>query len=208
MATTLTRWALIACSLGILLLEIPNLRADLDEIAYEVSWAAQEEVLFLTTAGGSTRRALQYRLFGDGRLVREIFDQNDRQKIYYSDETMIEPIEISEIFEKVVSSHLIDLTPKRFEEATQGKRALVTDGRSVILHCKFQSFVRDGEALPSPFEMRVVMENPSWVARKVPEMAEARALVVIEQQLDGYFPESSRQVFYRNNRASLPHADP
>lgn len=165
-----------------------------EQVSYEVSASPAEQILFYTMEGGFGVLAPQYRLFGDGRLVREILSVGAGRPVLLVHETQIGTQDIELLFQLIVSSGLVDLTPERLREAAGGTVPGLIDGRTHVVEPHFTMYKRPGEAALVPYSTRVRMPTPASVLQQLPELAGASAFVELLDALDGSFPKPASAV--------------
>jgi len=158
---------------------------------YRLSPEGDAEILHLAWHGGMRRYAVQYRLFGDGRLVREVVAQAQRDESLRADEVRLEEEDIRLLFEAMVRRGLPTATTERLLEATDGIRlSQPKDGATVILRLDFAAYETAGGAEAS-FRPQVVVPSPHTQARRFPEVRELDALVAVLDALDAYFSQTA-----------------
>lgn len=80
------------------------------------------------------------------------------------------------------------------------------DASTALLFVRFANYRRPGEDEIAPFEARIGMLAPYWVAEKRPDIAEATALATIVRALDDYFTQSMFDKL-KEVRANLPEGE-
>ncbi len=166
------------------------------EVVYRVSGNGRQEILFLGVSGGDYPFAPWYRLFGDGRLVREIVRSG--VAVVHSEEMELPPADVEQILRSVVNSRLAELTQQRVLSVAGGRQPGVEDGEEVALRVEFDSYQRRGEAVRAPFVTDVHLSSPALLADRFPDFTEAKAAVDLRTRLEGYFPEPFNQALLRS----------
>lgn len=159
--------------------------------SYRVSTSPSDEILNYSVSGGLGFLVPEYRLYGDGRLVREVIDQGNRESVT-REERQLSAEDVEVLFRLAVESRLAELTPNRLR-ATVGVTPLREDSTSVVLRLRFESYQRVGEPEIAPFEPQIIMETPSVVTRSFPQFREGQALVALTEALEAYFGQTSAQ---------------
>lgn len=163
---------------------------------YQLSTIPDEEILFLTSAGGTGPSVAQYHLYGDGRLVREIVHNKSERTPWRTDEVQLSNEDIELLFQLIVGSELPDLTDARARQKIGRPLLRMDDGSSLILQLHFDSYQRPGEPEAAPFSPRVSMHAPGLQARFFPQLGEAQALGTVRSALDDYFTEPASEVIH------------
>ncbi len=164
------------------------------EVSYRVSPEPTEEILAVSTPLGGTPFALQYHLYGDGRLVREITEAAGptRGKVMAQDEANLTPHDVEKIMKPLAASRLPELTPARLKERTKGqdRSSVATEGVTVQIRFRFERYESPSKSATTPFESTVSIYEPGYFAGVNPDFAEARAVSDIFGRLDTYLPRS------------------
>ena len=169
--------------------------------SYQVSSSPNEEILFLAIQGGSGPFAPQYRLYGDGRLIREIVEKRtDEPRM--SHEAQLLPEDIALLFQLAVDSGLPELDAASVRERIGRDPLTMSDGATVVLEMHFETYQKQGQSSETPFESRISMHAPKLQARHFPQLGEAQALVTLQEALDDYFSQSAAEVLYGKGRPS------
>jgi hypothetical protein len=171
-----------------------SLSIDLAGVAtYQLSTSPSEEILFLTTAGGTGPSLAQYHLYGDGRLVREIVYNRAERTPWKTDEVQLSSEDVELLFQLVVVS---DLTEDRIRQKIGRRPLRMSDGSTVVLQLRFDEYQRPGDAKAAPFAPRVSMHAPGLQVRFFPQLGEAKALGTLRTALDDYFTQPAAEVIY------------
>ena len=177
----------------------PAAGSEADEIAaYEYSTSAADEILFLFSTGGMGRLAPQYRLYGDGRLVREIVNQYDRQP-FKTSQVELAPADVAALLDLVVATHLpdLDLLDMRSALEALGDAARYReDGETLVLKLRFDSYERPDGTIEAPFKQRVSMVSPALKAELLPDLPEPAGLLSLREALDSYFAVSAAEAIF------------
>lgn len=166
------------------------------EVAYKTSGNGRQEILFLSVSGGGYPFAPSYRLFGDGRLVREIVRSG--AAVLHSEEVELPPAEVEQMVRSVVESRLAELTQTRALAAAGGRQPGVEDGEEIALRVEFDSYQRRGETARVPFVTDVHLSSPALLAERFPGFTEAKAAAELRSRLEAYFPEPFNQALLRS----------
>ena len=161
---------------------------DIEIVRCQLSPSPEVEVLYLGGYGGSSFYAAQYRLFGDGRLVREIVPQTKRVKPIRVDEVELAQDDLDLIVETIVRGRLAAATPENLQESLEGRRlANVEDASNMVLRVQFAA-CDSNAGLLEPFSAEVSIPAPTFQARRFPEVPEFQALLTVYSALEAYFP--------------------
>ena len=160
-----------------------------------MSTSPSEEILFLASQGGSGPYAPQYRLYGDGRLVREMVEKRTDEP-WKSHEVQLSPEDIGLLFQLVVDSGLPELSASVVRDRIGRDPLTMSDGATVVLELHFESYQKRDESAATRFDPRVSMHAPRLQARHFPELGEAQTLVTLQEALDEYFSQSATEVLY------------
>lgn len=162
---------------------------------YEVSTRHDQEILSLALYGGPAQLSAQYRLYGDGRLLRELVNQVDRQPVR-TDEARIEPPALASLMDEIVASDLPSLTRHRLQALTGHQELAIDDAVSVRLILHFISYHEPGEEIRAPYTSEVWLEAPEVWERLFPDVSEVRALNALARSLDAEFSESLHHLLH------------
>ena len=168
----------------------------LDLALFEISRKADVEILFSTTTGSTGPFIVQYRLYGDGRLVREILHNKSERTPFKIEEVYLLRDDIQLLFQLAVAADLPELTDERIQQRIGRPMLRMSDGSTVILELRFRTYQRPGESVGTAFSPRISMHAPGLQARFFPELAEAQALTTIRKALDDYFPRSASEMYW------------
>jgi len=163
---------------------------------YQLSSSSEEEVLFLTSAGGKGPHVAEYHLYGDGRLVREIVYNRSGRKPWKTDQVRLSSEDVELLFQLVVVSELPDLTEDRIRQKIGRRPLRMSDGSTVVLQLRFDEYQRPGDAKAAPFAPRVSMHAPGLQVRFFPQLGEAKALGTLRTALDDYFAQPAAEVIH------------
>ena len=170
------------------------------ETSFQFSTSATEEILSLGWHGGLGRLAPRYRLYGDGRLVREIVDKGGQRAVKRSDEVQLSLQDIDLLMRLCIESQLVELTPQRLHQAIGQEPLRMHDGGTAILRLRFISYQRAGKEEQAPFSSQIEMHAPQLQLRFFPEVREVQAMVALDEALDGYFSQSASEALYGRKR--------
>ena len=170
------------------------------ETSYHLSTRATEEILSFGWYGASGDFTPQYRLYGDGRLVREIVYAGNRKTVKRSDEVHLSLQDIDLLMRLCVESKLVELTPQRLRRAIGQEPLRMDDGGTALLRLRFMSYHRPGEKEQAPFSPQIEMHAPQLQLRFFPDVREVEAMVALNEALDGYFSQSASEVLYGRKR--------
>lgn len=170
------------------------------EATYQLSTSATEEILSLGWHGGLGRLAPRYRLYGDGRLVRDIVDKGGQKTVKRSDEVHLSLQDIDLLMRLCVESELVDLTPARLRKGLGRAPLQAEDGTTALLRLRFIRYRRAGEEEQAPFSPQIEMHAPKLQLRFFPEVREVQAMVALNEALDGYFSQSASEALYGRKR--------
>jgi hypothetical protein len=170
------------------------------ETSFQFSTSATEEILSLGWHGGLGRFAPRYRLYGDGRLVREIVDKGGQRALKRSDEVQLSLQDIDLLMRLCVDSELAELTPQRLRRGIGQEPLRADDGGTALLRLRFISYQRAGEEEQAPFSPQIEMHAPKLQLRFFSEVREIQAMVALDEALDGYFSQSATEVLYGRKR--------
>lgn len=166
-------------------------------LAYRVSADPTVEILALGSYGGLGFFAPQYRLFGDGRLVREIVHKGNRQPdTALTDEVLLDPSDIELLLDLVIAARLPEMTQDGLQEAMGRRPLTMADGLTFVLELRFENYQRGGRKGDKPFVVQVKLHAPTLQLKVVPQLAEAQGMLALLEALDGYFPRSAAKVLY------------
>jgi hypothetical protein len=153
------------------------------------------EILYLSSYGGMGSFAPQYRLFGDGRLVREMVDKAFRKpQPGMNHEVLLDPTDVELLMNLVVGARLPEMTPERLQQAFGRRPMKMHDGATYVLRLQFESY---GDRAPEePYVVEVKMHSPRLQARAFPDVPEVQGMNTLIEAIDGFFPESAGKVIY------------
>ena len=159
--------------------------------SYALSANGREEILFVGYYGGSAMDSHRYHLYGDGRLVREIFDQG-RDIVLRTDEVEIPQADIDRIFQPLVAARVPELSEDRVRQATGGIRGedLGVDLAAVRVRMSLASYQSSPSKAREPLQTDTWLNGPGLLAREFPDFAEAKAVADLGRQLDRHFPKT------------------
>jgi len=149
----------------------------------------REEVLFVGYYGGSAMVSHRYRLYGDGRLVREIFDQG-RDIVLGVDEVEISQADIDRIFQPLVAARVPELTKARLSQVTHNADEASSDAADVRVRMSFSSYQSSPSKAREPLQVDTSLKGPGLLAREFPDFAEAKAVAELGRELDRHFPKN------------------
>ena len=158
------------------------------DVTYRLSTNGREEILFVAFLGGGEPLTARYHLYGDGRLVRDLFDQG-RELVLRTDEVELPAAEMERLTRSLVEARLPGLTAERLRQAAGGRVPPVEDGGYVLVRFQFESYHQQGKALKARFAAAVSLPSPSSLASNHADFPEARAAAGLFPRLDGYFSE-------------------
>lgn len=200
-----TRYRVVHSSLGVCLLAALVLTGCGDEIGFRPALAStgqldisecrasnsgDVEVVYLGWYGGSSFHTAQYRLFGDGRLLREIVLKSERNKPLRIDEVKVAESDLRLIRKAIVRGHLTTMTPDRLQESMEGQELLYPeDGSTAQLRVRFAACNSNAGRI-EPFSTSISMPSPRIQAERFPQVREIQAFLTVVDALEAYFPES------------------
>jgi hypothetical protein len=158
---------------------------------YALSGNGREEILVVGYYGGSQPESRRYFLYGDGRLVREIFAQGT-DAVLHTDEVEIPQADIDTIFRPLVAARVPELTEDRARQATGGVRGedMGADLATVRVKMSFSSYQSSPSKAREPLQVDTSLHGPGLLARNFPDFAEAKAIADLGRELDRHFPKS------------------
>jgi len=162
------------------------------EVTYELSAAPEIELLSLYTSGGMSFYGPRYRLFGDGRLVREIRLKN-LDRTLASEEAYLGPDDVRLLVDLIVAAQLPEMTPASLRASLGHEPEPATDASTSVLELRFETYQSPGGELHAPFTPRVMMLAPMLQARFAPGAPEPQGFITLREALDGYFPTAASE---------------
>ncbi|MGB5752491.1 MAG: hypothetical protein WBN87_06495 [Thermoanaerobaculia bacterium] len=165
----------------------------LDIVECQVDRSPEAEVLYLTWEGGLGMHTPQYRLFGDGRLLREVVQKTKPNRPLLVDEVHLSQDDLDLIFEAIVRGRLAAMTHETLRDAMGDRRFRVPEDYPMVkLRVQFSSCGSSTGSLV-PYSNTVYLAGAEYLARKLPEVRELQALVTVIDALAAYFPESAAE---------------
>ena len=184
---------LVNTSLAVLLgiLGTPGLHATSQSgPPYEVARTQGAEVLRLGWYGGMRPLTARYRLFGDGRLLREVVRQADPTEAVRTDGVSLDEDDVTFLFDVVVHTGLATATSEELLEATDGVAlSHPLDGATAVLDVSIARY-ETPEGVESPFTRRIVIPSPDYQAKRFPQVRAFSGLLDLHTALDSYFPQT------------------
>lgn len=170
-------------------------RLDVEVVGCEFSTNPEEEVLSLRGYGGMSFETIQFRLFGDGRLLREIVRKSNRKRPLRVDEVPLAQGDIDSIIEVIVRGRLDGMTSETLQKAWGLTLSYPTDAGGVVLRVQFVACDSTNGGIGPRFT-EVWMPAPYTQARNHPGIKEFVAFTELYEALDAFFPESMGEALH------------
>lgn len=163
-------------------------------IAYEISDSPKQLILLLRASGGLGGLLPLYRLYGDGRLVREIVTRTGLETVR-SDEMRLARDEVERLFARLVASKALGVEPDGLLELEGGPPlADAFDAPRWFLRLHFRRYELPDGSERAPYTPRIRLYEPATAReRSFPRIAEIDRLASLPGLLDAYFEESARE---------------
>ena len=165
--------------------------------AYTLSRDGSDEILFFGRSGGLRFFDAQYKIHGDGRLVREVVNKIRRDVPLRRDEIQLSSNEVTDLFDQIVAAELP--TMEIAELLPPGEKLIsLEDGRSFFIILNFAEYELDSGPVEG-FTARLSIPEPELQAQEFPDVPQLRAFVDVVAFLLGRFETSDLEAIKRGS---------
>lgn len=157
--------------------------------AYRLSESPDREVLVLRPSGGLRRQSLRYRLFGDGRLLREVLEPGRSSAPVQTEEVRLPRWRVLKLFDAIV----------RVDMISPGNRTVLAglsspkDGAVAQLTLDIEE-VTDETGGAAALHETVTVPSPHINGRRLPQLRVLHVFLRILQMLDAPFERRAAAV--------------